>query len=184
MERDIMNEIWRDVPGYEGLYQVSNYGGVRSMNYNKKLGNIRELKQKLRDNGYLEVHLSKDSKRKYFLVHRLVAEAFLENPDNKPQVNHIDGDKSNNYVSNLEYTTNGENQKHAYSTRLKNAQGAYEANRKSVRCITTGKEFDSITEAALYYNIKSNSKICNCCKKQQKYAGKYNGQRLVWEYIN
>ena len=101
MERDSMSEMWRDIPGYEGLYQVSNYGNVRSMNYNKKLGNIRELKQKLRDNGYLEVHLSKDSKRKYFLVHRLVAEAFLENPDNKPQVNHIDGDKSNNHVSNL-----------------------------------------------------------------------------------
>lgn len=178
-----MEEVWKDIPGYEGLYQVSNYGNVRSLNYNKQIGNVKELKQKLRSNGYLEVHLSKDSKRKYFLVHRLVAEAFLENPYLLPQVNHIDGNKSNNYVSNLEYVTNSENQKHAYDTGLKNAQRVYESNRKPVRCITTGKEFDSIKEAALYYNIKSNSKICNCCNHKQKYAGKYNGQKLVWEYI-
>lgn len=178
-----MKEIWRDISGYEGLYQVSNSGNVRSMNYNKKPGNIKELKQKLRNNGYLEVHLSKDGKRKYFLVHRLVAEAFLENPDNKPQVNHIDGDKSNNNVSNLEYATNSENQRHAYDNGLKNAQKVCESNRKSVRCITTGKEFNSITEAALYYNIKSNSKICNCCNHKQQYAGKCNGEKLRWEYI-
>lgn len=179
-----MIEIWKDIPGYEGLYQISNYGNVRSMNYNKKVGNIKELKPNTTRDGYLEVHISKDSKRRYFLIHRLVAQAFIDNPDNKPQVNHIDGDKSNNNVSNLEWVTNGENQRHAYDNGLKSARGAYEANRKPVRCVTTGKEFNSIKEAALYYNIKSDSKICNCCKKQQKYAGKFNGKRLVWEYIN
>ena len=188
-----MSEIWKPIKGYEGLYEVSNKGRIKSLkrytNSKNEFGNIKQnhnekiLKNNTMKTGYVMTTLYKEGKPKSFFIHRLVAEAFLENPYLLPQVNHIDGNKSNNYVSNLEYVTNSENQKHAYDTGLKNAQRVYESNRKPVRCITTGKEFDSIKEAALYYNIKSNSKICNCCNHKQKYAGKYNGQKLVWEYI-
>lgn len=177
-----MNEIWRDIPGYEGLYQVSNYGNVRSMNY-MNTGTVKVLKQKVNNYGYSLINLNYNGERKTYSVHRLVTAAFLENPDNKPQVNHIDGCKINNNVSNLEYVTPGDNQKHAYDTGLKNSQGSYEANRKPVRCITTGKEFASINEAALYYNINRRS-IGFCLSGKQKSAGKYNGQKLQWEFIN
>lgn len=179
-----MSEIWKDIPGYEGLYQASNYGNVRSMNYNRT-GQVRELKQNFK-NGYCFVLL----RRKNCYVHRLIAETFLENPENKPQVNHIDGDKHNNHVSNLEWCTVSENEKHKYRIGLAVSnltEEAREASRKAhmrqVRCITTGKEFDSVNDAANYYNICRTS-ISFCLSGRYKYAGKYNGQKLAWEYIN
>ena len=92
-----MEEIWKDIKGYEGLYKISNFGNVKSLNIkrNRKLSITRH--------GYLYVDLSKNDVRKHFYVHRLVAAAFIDNPDNLPQVNHIDEDKTNNCVSNLEW---------------------------------------------------------------------------------
>ena len=90
------NEIWKDIEGYEGLYQVSDLGRVRSLDREDAQGRRwkgRMLSSKLRKNGYREVILCRDGKRKYMLVHRLVAEAFLPNQDNLPQVNHKDEDK-------------------------------------------------------------------------------------------
>lgn len=95
-ERGVMEEIWRDIPGYEGLYRVSNTGKVQS-NFS---GEWRELKQFHSSNGYLQVHLGKYNTTK---VHSLVARAFIENPENLPQVNHIDENKDNNHVDNLEW---------------------------------------------------------------------------------
>lgn len=97
-----MEEIWRDIEGFEGLYQVSSYGRIKSLNYNKTKQE-RILKNFLNKKGYLQVNLHKDGKIKKFSVHRLVATAFLENPNNLPQVNHKDENKSNNCVSNLEW---------------------------------------------------------------------------------
>ena len=113
-----MREIWKDVKGYEGLYQVSNLGRVRSLdrtvnsgikNNSNVLFKGRILKQYQKRNGYLQVTFTVNSKRKYVGVHRLVAETFIPNPDNKSQVNHIDENKTNNNVYNLEWCTPKEN---------------------------------------------------------------------------
>lgn len=110
-----MNEIWKDIPQYEGLYQVSNYGRVKSVGRYKEFKRndchtiIKEwiperIKAQNTNNcGYQYVQLYKNNKRKKEYVHRLVAMAFLPNPDNLPQVNHIDEDKANNFLDNLEW---------------------------------------------------------------------------------
>lgn len=97
-----MEEIWKDIKGYEGLYQISNLGRVKSLNY-KRTGIEEILKSKKMRNGYLRITLNKNGKYKTFAVHRLVAEAFINNPNNLPEVNHKDEDKQNNCVWNLEY---------------------------------------------------------------------------------
>ena len=109
------NEIWRDVVGYEGLYQVSNLGRVKSF----YRGKVHLLKYQLDSQGYVIVTLCKDGKGRGCKVHILVAQAFISNPENKPFVNHIDGNKSNPHVSNLEWVTPSENMKHAFRIGLK-----------------------------------------------------------------
>lgn len=106
-----MQEVWESVNGYEGLYEVSNLGRVRSLKRTTTHGVV--LKQMMRY-GYMHVCLSKEGKPSTKRVHRLVAEAFIANPMGKPVVNHIDGDKANNAVSNLEWATNSENELHSY----------------------------------------------------------------------
>ena len=114
-------EEWKDIKGYEGIYQVSNLGRIKSLeridNSNHKVkGKILKIIPENR--GYSVVNLCKDGKCKTYKVHRLVAIAFLENPDNKPQVNHIDGNKKNNSILNLEWVTAEENINHAWDTGL------------------------------------------------------------------
>ena len=100
------SEIWKDVAGYEGFYQVSNRGNVRSLARVDSLGRKcrgRALKQGYSGGGYPQVDLYKNGKRKIRLIHRLVAGAFIPNPESLPQVNHIDEDKDNNNLENLEW---------------------------------------------------------------------------------
>ena len=104
-----MEEIWRDIKGYEGKYQVSNLGRVKSLYYKCKMGYngksklLGIYKNRNNDYGYYFTPLNKNGKHKNFFIHRLVAEAFIPNPNNLPCVNHIDEDKSNNKVDNLEW---------------------------------------------------------------------------------
>ena len=102
---NIEGEEWRDVIGYNGLYQISSYGRVKSLR--NKYGTYREkiLKQLLNKFGYLQVNLNKEGKMKTFYVHRLVAQVFIDNPNNHPQVNHKNEDKTDNCVDNLEWCT-------------------------------------------------------------------------------
>lgn len=122
---------WRDIKGFEGIYQVSDTGLVKSLSrrvrLNCKHGSVvlKEmlLSQRLDMKGYLRVYLNDNGKTKFVPIHRLVAQAFIPNPENKPQVNHIDGNKQNNNVKNLEWCTNSENQKHAYRLGLNYVTG-------------------------------------------------------------
>lgn len=107
-----MEEVWKDIEGYEGLYKVSNLGNIHSIKSHYILkGSIDTM-------GYRIVNLSKNKTNKHFYIHRLVAKAFIPNPDNKPQVNHIDGNKLNNNITNLEWVTGKENIRHASKNNL------------------------------------------------------------------
>ena len=107
-----MDEIWRDIKNYEGLYQVSNKGRVKSLNYNRS-GKERILKPRKASNGYLQVGLVKEGERKWYCVHRLVLSTFNPNPDMENlEVNHLDENKENNMLDNLEWVTHKSNCNH------------------------------------------------------------------------
>lgn len=106
-------ELWKDVNGYEGLYQVSNQGRVKSIRSNKI------HKKRLTHDGYVKATLTVNYKSKDFRVHRLVAEHFIPNPESKETVNHIDGNKENNNMDNLEWATRSEQNLHSYKLGLK-----------------------------------------------------------------
>jgi hypothetical protein len=110
-------EVWKDVKGYEGIYQVSNFGNVKSLG-NEFTRKERFLKLSPQSKGYLTVVLQKNATRKMILVHRIVAEYFLSNPLNKSQINHINGDKTDNKVENLEWVSHRENLDHAIKNNL------------------------------------------------------------------
>lgn len=121
-----MIEIWKDIIGYEGLYQISNLGNIKALEKSVWNGqgyiHFPEIIRKPNPDkdGYLNITLSNCGKVKTYKIHRLVAEMFIPNLKNKPQVNHKDGNKTNNCADNLEWCTNQENQQHAYRTGLKN----------------------------------------------------------------
>lgn len=186
-----MQEQWKPIEEF-GNYEVSNFGNVRSLNYGNT-DKIKKIKPLMDTNGYLKVNLYKNKKLYRKLIHRLVATAFIPNLDNKPQVNHIDGNKQNNAVSNLEWCTRIENIQHSWETGLRNEETKKkmsEANKgknnpqaKKIRCINTGEIFDCINEAVKKYNIASSS-IAKCCKGKRKTAGKLpTGEKMKWEYM-
>ena len=120
-----MQEIWKDVPEYEGLYMVSNLGRIMSLHCTSKVAkengvhDRRIMKNVMSSSGYYHVGLSKNGVKIMHSIHVLVARAFIPNPENKPSVNHIDGNRTNNAVSNLEWATYKENQQHAIRTGLR-----------------------------------------------------------------
>lgn len=180
-----MEEEWRDVVGYEGLYQVSNLGRVRRMSasFTDTKGRLRHFvgrvlrPQKLR-HGYVYVNLWKDNVRKGCTIHRLVAIAFIPNPDNKPQVNHIDGDRANNKVENLEWTTNSENQRHRLDILHHKGVRIYET--RKVVCVETGDVYDSITSASKFANVAVSNIVAVC----RGYEGAHTSGGYHWKYID
>lgn len=160
-----MIEIWKDVKGYEGIYQVSNLARVKSLSriienfgvHKNILTKEIILKQSLSGSinfQYYTVRLTSNSISKSYKVHRLVAINFIANPLNKPQVNHIDGNKFNNHVENLEWCTQNENMQHAYDTGLKKKMfGSKNGASKFVLNFETGIYYESIKDAARSINI-------------------------------
>lgn len=159
-----MEEIWKDINGYEGLYKVSNLGRIRSYRRRKPLSPIEDR------NGYYKINLTKDKEMKTYRIHRLVASCFIDNIDNKPEVNHIDGNKKNNNIDNLEWVTRSENESHSYRTGLRSGKkGVMHHNCKITEEIVikiremwdTGEYVQR--EIAEKFNIKTNNvwKIIN-----------------------
>jgi len=174
-------EIWKDIPGYEGLYQVSNHGRVKSFHG----GGESMIRQRTNLRGYVYVFLHANGNRKNSRVHRLVGEAFLDNPENKPEINHKDGVKNNNHADNLEWVTRSENQKHAYKIGLqKNPYlGKFGKDHPTSRAVVQFDKrghymrvYGSISEAERETGV-FNQGICNVCLGKQKTAGGY-----IWKY--
>lgn len=170
-------EIWKDIPGYEGRYEVSNLGRFKSIN--RKINVFNKAKRALPDKifephkdcrGYGIVTLG----RKSYRSHRIVAKAFIPNPKNKPQVNHVDGNKMNNCVDNLEWCTASENIVHRYHILHKGT--------KKVICVETNERFNSITEAARVKgcSVTEISRICSGSglKRNVHTSGGYH-----WKYV-
>jgi len=153
-------EIWKDIEGYNGIYQVSNYGNVKSLDrqsFNK--GNLHKIKGKLlkpsyAGTGYKRVILCHTKSQKYFYVHRLVLIAFTVFDNERNQVNHINGIKSDNRLSNLEWCSRSENMNHAYLFGLKTiTKNQLDATSKKVFDENTGIVYNSIKEVSLKFNI-------------------------------
>ena len=177
-------EIWKDIKEFEGYYQVSDKGNVRSVTrhdgVHERIG--QPIKSVLKYNGYLQVGLRKHNKRKYISVHRLVAIHFIDNPKNKPQVNHIDCNKQNNNINNLEWVTSKENLYHAKINGLRNNIpkgekhpnfGKYGEHSKSAKKVV---RYNRDTGETKLYNAKILAKkdgfdvtsISKCCHKKLK----------------
>jgi hypothetical protein len=176
-----MKEIWRDIQGYEGYYQVSNYGRVKSLERYVCAGSGNRYRQEMllkvspRGSGYVGTILHEHSIKTNFSVHRLVAQAFISNPKNKPCINHKDGNKLNNNVSNLEWVTYKENTAHAWKF------GLNKPVTKPVLMSNVNDEpllvFDSLVEAKRQTGI-DDSHISHCCNGKRKTTGGYK-----WSYV-
>ena len=165
-----MKEEWKDIPNYEGLYQISNLGNIK-----RKKDNYIFKKNK-NNGGYRIVTLTKNKIEKNVSVHRLVAQAFIPNPNNLPQINHIDGNKMNNNVNNLEWCTQSENMKHAYINNLEVQKGKkiiqYDIDMNII------KIWNKMIDAENQLNI-SHSKISMVCQGKRNKAGGF-----IWRYYD
>lgn len=165
-------EIYKDIVGYEGLYQVSNLGNVKSLG-NNKTRKDKILKPAKHSKGYLIVCLSKQGKHKLHKIHRLVAQAFIQNPNNYQQINHKDENPANNQVNNLEWCDCQYNIN--YGTRN---QRVADSLCKQVLCIETGVVYKSIMEVEKQLGF-NNSYISNACNGRCKQAYGY-----TWKFVS
>jgi len=159
---------WDDIKGYEEMYGITTLGDVISLDRYYSKGN-RRLSPIQRPDGYLQVGLTKDKKYKSYLIHRLVAEAFIPNPDNLPEVNHKDEDKTNNHVDNLEWCDS------SYNMNYSNSKKVYQYTKEGELV----KEWDSlrsVSDAGF-----TSSTVSNCCNGNK---GIKSHKDYIWSYNN
>ena len=181
-------EIWKDIIGYEGIYMVSNYSRVKTLSkiFDTKNGTKRRITRESEvftrlQYGYCAGSLRKNNVTKPFYLHRVVAQAFIENPENKPHINHIDCDRANNNLSNLEWVTPQENATHAsLNDRLPKGKKHHKA--RSVEKLDMKGNFifkyDTLAEAAKKNCIFS-ANIVRCCKQDINHSGGFK-----WRYAS
>lgn len=176
------NEEWRDIAGFEGVYQVSNLGRVKRIKAERRTRGgyiLKNIRQKI---GYSSVNLSRSGKSAMYYIHRLVAEAFMPNPENKPEIDHIDGSRDNNKVDNLRWCTRKENQnfpiakkRHGIATTktLTGRNGISSNSAKAIICIETGVLYWGALEANRVTGI-SHGCISAVVRGEWKTAGGYH----------
>lgn len=174
-----MEEIWKDIKGYENLYQVSNTGKVKRLSH-KRYDRNQILKERIvkitypKNNWYPYLSLCKNGKAINKNIHRLVAEAFIPNPNNFPIINHIDGNKQNNSISNLEWCTYSHNNREAHKIGLN--KGTAKTTLQFDKKGNLIKEWFSTRKAEKELKI-ANGKVSDCCIGKRKTAGGF-----VWKY--
>lgn len=185
-------EIWKDVIGYEGYYKISDLGRVKSLPRNGTVNREIIMKPKLSKAGYLTIHLRKSGYSKHRKIHRLIAMAFIDKVEGKEIINHKDGNKLNNSISNLEWCTYKENAQHAHDTGLAKTDIKQIAAARAISIAVRTKrvkqldmegneirEFASMTEARKRLNKTSSSMIARVCTGKAK---SYEG--FKWQYVN
>lgn len=180
-----MQEIWKDIPNYENLYLASNLGRIKSISNPKR---IKILKPSISNGGYQKIQLYKGGKCKTLYVHRLIALTFIPNPNNKEEVNHIDGNKFNNNANNLEWVSRSENQLHAIKTGLREPspmtgrKGELNPLSKEILQYSLDgaliKKWKGISNVCRTLDFKSPSSISNCLSGRYKTAYGY-----IWKYL-
>lgn len=186
---DLLNEEWKDIKGYEGHYQVSNYGRIKSFAINKGMY-VKILKYVPDKDGYNRIGIYNKGKMKNFSVHRLVAKAFIYNPNNYPVVNHINGIKTDNRVNNLEWCTIKHNTKESYRLGLQRpphlgrfgknhpaSKQVYQIDKKTNQVI---KKWDSFANIKRELKFKSVTSIIECCRNN-RYKTAYG---YIWRYVD
>lgn len=180
-----MEEIWKDIPGYEGLYQAGSEGNIRSIKNNRFYGRILHTYDDC-TRGYLKLTMYNDKGKNSEKVHRVIAYAFIPNPENKPHINHKNGNRTDNRASNLQWCTNAENAKHGFVVNgrinpWKNKFG-FEHNRsKAVAQYTLDmvliKVHGSVQEASRNVNISKQTIVDSCHNRR---VSKYP---YVWRFV-
>jgi uncharacterized protein (UPF0128 family) len=178
-----MKEVWKDIKGFEGFYQVSNLGNIKSLdryilysNGTRHFHSGKILTPTLNKYGYYYVHLKKEGKKTFYLVHRLVAENFISNFENYNCINHKDENPKNNKVTNLEwcsYKYNNNYGNHNKKLSMSKRKQVIQLSHDNIII----RYYDSIREAEAITGV-AHSSISACCKNKMKYAGGY-----IWKYI-
>lgn len=194
-------EIWKPIKDYEGLYEISSLGRVKSLNYNRT-GKKKILKNMKNSNGYLVVSLTKFGKQKNYLIHRLVAEAFIPNPEGKPHIDHINTIKNDNSIENLRWVTNKENnnnpltkKKYSENHREQTGENNPMYGRTGEKCPTSKpvvqidpntneivNTYSSTSEAERQTGF-NHSAISECCNNKYSRPGNNIYKRFKWMYL-